>query len=540
VTGPRNNRLALSGLTFGGFAVAGTYYQGSASGFSQLPAHVIRARMWRQITDLKRIPLYLGRFLLYHPDFSLMKSVQSRRQFFKRSAAATAAASLAGFLPESSLEAIPDFVNTYSGPSELKITDMRTVTVRGRHIIRLDTNQGIYGYGEVRDGASKTYALMLKSRIVGMNPCNVDKIFRGIKQFGYHARQAGGVCAVEMACWDLAGKAWGVPCWQMLGGKFRDRVRVYSDTPFSKQPGEQGRRLKERVERGFTFLKMDLPISLLEGIEGTLTWPKGEIDPFSQWSGSDLSVNLEHPFTGIRITEKGLDVFEQYVAGVRGIIGWEIPLATDHYGHFGIEDGIKLAGRLDKYNLALLEDMVPWYFTDQYIRLKNSCTTPILTGEDIYLKEEFKKLFEAGAISICHPDLATAGGLLETKKIGDLAMEYGVSMAMHMAGNPVTLFASIHSAAATENFLVLEHHNVDDDWYDTLVDGVPKPIVQEDGHIPVPDTPGLGIELNEEAVKANISSGEYFAPTPEWDGENSHDRLWSFEKPGKSQDKESF
>ena len=460
-----------------------------------------------------------------------MKPGLSRRKFFSRSAAATAAVGLGSFLAESDLEAIPHYVNTASQPSELKIIDMRTVTVNGRHIIRLDTNQGIYGYGEVRDGASKTYALMLKSRIIGMNPCNVDKIFREIKQFGHHARQAGGVCAVEMACWDLAGKAWGVPCWQMLGGRFRDRIRDYSDTPLSSDPGEKGRRLKGRVDRGFTFLKMDLPVSLLKGIDGTLTWPRGGIDPFSQWSGSDLSVNLEHPFTGIRITEKGLDVFEEYVAGVREKVGWEIPLATDHYGHFGIEDGIKLARRLDKYNLAWLEDMVPWYYTDQYVRLKDSCTTPILTGEDIYLKEEFVKLFEAGAISICHPDLATAGGLLETKKIGDLAMEYGVSMAMHMAGNPVTLFANIHCAAATENFLVMEHHNVDDLWYDALVDGIPKPIVQEDGHIPVPDGPGLGIELNEEAVRENISSGGYFEPTPEWDNERSHDRLWSFAKP---------
>ncbi len=468
-----------------------------------------------------------------------MKSELSRRQFFRRSTAATAAVGLGGFLTTKDLEAIPNNVNTYSQPSDLKITDMRTVTVHRRHIIRIDTNQGISGYGEVRDGGSKTYALMLKSRIIGMNPCNVDKIFREIKQFGYHARQAGGVCAVEMACWDLAGKAWGVPCWQMLGGKFRDKIRVYSDTPFSSEPGEQGRRLKERVDRGFTYLKMDLPISLLKGIEGTVSWPKGELNPFQQWRGNYVSSELEHPFTGIRITEKGLDVFEEYVASVRDIVGWEIPLATDHYGHFGIEDGIKLAQRVDKFNLAWLEDMVPWFYTDQYVRLKESCTTPILTGEDIYLKEEFLKLFEAKAISICHPDLATSGGLLETKKIGDLAMEHGISMAMHMAGNPVTLFANIHCAAATKNFLVLEHHNVDDEWYDTLVEGVPKPLVQEDGHIPVPDGPGLGIELNEEAIKENISEGGYFEPTPEWDDESSHDRLWSITKPNKPEQAKS-
>ena len=97
-------------------------------------------------------------------------------------------------------------------------------------IIRIDTNQGLSGYGEVRDGASATYALFLKSRLLGENPCNVDRLFRKIKQFGGHARQAGGVCGVEMALWDLAGKAYGVPVYQMLGGRFRDQVRLYADT----------------------------------------------------------------------------------------------------------------------------------------------------------------------------------------------------------------------------------------------------------------------------------------------------------------------
>ena len=149
--------------------------------------------------------------------------------------------------------------------------------------------------------------------------------------------------------------------------------------------------------------------------------------------------------------DKGIRKLQEYVGTVRDIVGWDVPLAADHFGHFGIEDGIKLAQALDPFNLAWLEDMVPWFYTDQYVRLKNACKTPVLTGEDIYLKEDFVRLFEAKAISICHPDLATSGGLLETKKIGDRAMEHGIGMAMHMAGSPVLLFASVHCAAATEN-----------------------------------------------------------------------------------------
>lgn len=457
----------------------------------------------------------------------------NRRDLIRAGGAAAIALGGSAFRAEDA-EAVQGHVNTRSQPSTLAITDMRVVRVGPggrRFVIRLDTNQGLSGLGEVRDGASPTYALMLKSRILGMNPCHVDKVFRRIKQFGHHARQAGGVCAVEEACFDLAGKAWGVPCWQMLGGRFRDAIRVYTDTTSDPNPEVMGRRLRERVERGFTFLKMDVSINLLKNVPGGLSWPKGQgVDPFDQYSGSEFA-RVAHPFTGIRITDKGLKVVQEYVAAVREIVGWETPIASDHYGHFGIEDGIKLAQALDPFNLAWLEDMVPWQYTDQYVRLKNACKTPILTGEDIYLKEGFKDLFEKQAISICHPDIATSGGLLETKKIGDLAMEHGISMALHMAGSPVTMFASVHCAAATENFLVMEHHNVDDAWYEELVTGVPKPLVQ-DGFVKVPDGPGLGIELNEEAVKRHLKEGErYFAPTPEWNEERSWDRLWSASSP---------
>ena len=146
-------------------------------------------------------------------------------------------------------EQILSNVNTQSSPSQLKITDMRLVRVAsGGPILKLDTNQGIYGLGEVRDGPSGTYALMPKSRIIEENPCNIDKIFRQIKQFGHHARQGGGVCGIEMALMDLTGKAYGVPCYQLAGGKFRDRIRCYSDTPTLHDPVEMGQKLKERMD----------------------------------------------------------------------------------------------------------------------------------------------------------------------------------------------------------------------------------------------------------------------------------------------------
>ncbi len=318
-----------------------------------------------------------------------------RRSFFK-----TLGVSAAGALTmtgRASADANADFIQSNvkraSEPSALKITDLRIAVVVEAPmtcpLIRIDTNQGLVGWGEVRDGASETYALMLKARILGENPCNVDKIFRKVKQFGAPARQAGGVCGVEMAMMDLAGKAWGVPCWQMLGGKFRDRVRLYADTTERDTPQEQGQLLKARIDKGITFLKQDFGIGLLKDVPGALSMPLG-----TNIGGGD---RVMHPFTGIEITDKGIAWLSDWVGQIRQVIGMEIPLSTDHYGHISVNSCIKLARAMEKWNLAWMEDMVPWQFGELLKQIKDSTTVPILTGEDIYLKEPFIKLIDMGA-----------------------------------------------------------------------------------------------------------------------------------------------
>jgi L-alanine-DL-glutamate epimerase-like enolase superfamily enzyme len=452
----------------------------------------------------------------------------SRRSFLKRSGAVVGAA--ASCLPlraaaassEDRDETVLQNVNTKSKPSELKITDLRVLVI-GRApmtcpIIRIDTNQGISGLGEVRDGASKNYALMLKSRLLGENPCNVDRLFRKVKQFGAHSRQAGGVCAVEMALWDLAGKAYNVPVHQMLGGKFRDKIRCYADTTESHDPKVFGQRLKARRDQGFTWLKMDLGIDLVAKVPGALTMPSG-----TSLAYGDPTVG---PLTGTEITEKGIELMADYVAQVREIVGMDIPLSADHFGHIGVNSCIRLGKALEKYNLAWLEDMVPWMYTDLLKKISDAVDIPILTGEDIYLKEPFIELCRTHAVDIVHPDLATSGGILETKKIGDAAQEFGVPMAMHFAGTPVSCMANVHCAAATENFLVLENHSVDVPWWSDLVDGIDKPVIDK-GFITVPDGPGLGITLNEEVVKQHLLEPGYFEPTPQWNTDRTSDRQWS-------------
>jgi L-alanine-DL-glutamate epimerase-like enolase superfamily enzyme len=427
-----------------------------------------------------------------------------------------------------------DHIGTASRPSDLQITDMRTATVgwdRWRFtLIRIDTNQGLSGYGEVRDFASKTFALMLKNRIIGENPCNVDKIFRKIKQFGYHGRQGGGVCAVEMALMDLAGKAYGAPAYMLAGGKFRNRIRMYCDTPNEPTGEAMGRKLAGRLARGYTMLKMDLGVQPLIGVKGALSWPQGMLpgDRVEAVEQLDTIQQIMHPFTHVRLTPKGIRLICEYVEQVREIVGDEVPIAADHFGHIGIDDCIRLGHALEPYNLAWLEDLVPWQFTDKWVQIERALNTPVATGEDIYLKEGFLPLLQARAVNIIHPDLATSGGILETKKIGDLAQQYGISMAMHMAGTPISTMASVQCAAATENFIALEHHFTELPFWDDLIDGVPKPIIQQ-GYIRVPEGPGLGFSLNEDAVKEHLVPEDpgFFAPTPEWDGERSWDRLWS-------------
>jgi len=450
-------------------------------------------------------------------------SVFGRREMLKTSAVALGSSVLGA----ESAETYPKGVNTNSGPSALKISDLRVATIAKPGpspcpIIRIDTNQGVFGLGEVRDMASPTYALFLKSRILGENPLELDKIFRKLKQFGGPARQGGGVSAIEMALWDIAGKVYNAPVYALLGGgKFRDRIRVYADTTESKDPKVYAQRMRDRKEQmGITWLKMDLGIEMVSDTPGTVTLPSN----LSPWEENQLP----HPFVAMEVTDKGIHMLEEYVAAVRDAVGMEIPLSMDHLGHLGVKSIIRLGKAYEKYNLSWMEDVIPWTYTDLLKQISDESPTPILTGEDIYLKEPFEVLCSRHAVGKIHPDLATSGGILETHKIGDMAEEYGVPMAMHFAGTPVSCMANVHCAAATQNFLAVENHSLDVSWWSSMAQEYLKAPIVSHGWIEVPDRPGLGVTLNEEVIRQHLLPGTgYFDPTPQWDQERSWDRLWS-------------
>ena len=179
-----------------------------------------------------------------------------------------------------------------------------------------------------------------------------------------------------MALWDIAGKVYNIPVYQMLGGKWRDSIRIYADTTESLDPKEYGRRAKERKAMGLTWMKMDLGINVLDGIPDTVMQPAG----LDKWEQRDQP----HPFIATEVTDKGIDRLCEYVAAVRENIGYEMPLSMDHLGHIGVKSVIRLGKAYEKFNLEWIEDVIPWYYTDLLKEITDASPTPTLTGEDIY------------------------------------------------------------------------------------------------------------------------------------------------------------
>ncbi|MGD0804667.1 MAG: mandelate racemase/muconate lactonizing enzyme family protein [Candidatus Bathyarchaeia archaeon] len=393
-------------------------------------------------------------------------------------------------------------------PSTLKITDLRTVIIASNFdypIIRIDTNQGVYGLGEVRDAGNREYALQFKGMLLDQNPMNIEALFREMKGrtgqrkngfSGQGGRESGGISAIEMALWDIIGKVYEVPVYQFLGGKYRDKIRIYADTPAPVDPTPQcfAERALQRKRAGLTFIKFDMGIDVLQ------------------------EARITDSLTDNRPTEKGIAYMASCVAAVREAIGWEIPLAIDHLGPLSVKDCIRVGNTLEKFNLAWLEDMRPEYDVDGMIEITRAIRTPTLIGEGLFSLDGFREIIDKRAVDLIQPDLATAGGIRETKKIADYAEEKSsMSTVQHFAGSPISFMANIHVAAAIHNFVALEHHGLDIPWWKDLVTGLPDPLMVN-GYVNVPEKPGLGVDLNEEVIVNHLKYPElgYFKPTPEW------------------------
>ncbi len=429
----------------------------------------------------------------------------SRRNVLRQAAGAAGLASMLGPAEAQTQTQPAGSVNRNSAPSQLRITDIRACTVASNFdypIIRIDTNQGVYGLGEVRDGGVKGQALVLKPQIVGKNPLEIENILASLRPYAGHGRLGGGYSAIDIALHDIAGKVYGVPVYRLVGSKLRDRVRVYCDTTISKDPKLYARRMLDRKKQGFTFFKMDLRTEAMVGhIDG--------------------AVNKR----GVA-TEKGMKLLLEFVAAVRDAIGYEEPLSIDHFGPLDVADSIRYARALEPYQLAWAEDILQVGTLNTgsaplnwraYKEIKAATSTPLATGESLFgLEEGFRNFIDNDAVNIIHPDPGTSGAVRETKRIADYASMRGIQTAVHHAGGPVGSIAAVHMIATIKDFLAMENHAVDIPWWSDLVTGLPKPFVNQ-GYIQVPEKPGLGVELNEAVIKEHLRHPGYFEPTKEFD-----------------------
>ena len=426
----------------------------------------------------------------------------NRKTFLQKSVAGGMAIGYSGMVMGKSFSN-PKEAN--SRPSDLKITDIRGTTLAAIYdfpIIKVYTNQGIVGLGEVRDAGWISQALMMKPYLIGKDPLDIETILKSIRHLTGSGRFAGGYAAIDIALMDIAGKALGVPCWKLLGDKVRNQVEIYADCPTVLKEENLKLMMKRRFDMGLKHYKIDLTPALLRGIDGAIV------------------NNLP--------SRKGLETWGEHVLVARNIIGNEVKLGADHFGNMTVDSGIELGNFMadPKYNLAYIEDVIN-FANFNAVNLNRQITqgskTPTLNGEDIWSLENFKPWIEQNTVDIIHPDLLTSGGMIETKKIADYAYQYGVNTMMHCACSPIGVMANVHTAATIRNFISLESHTIEMPWVNDLVTGIPKPIIRN-GVIPVPDGPGLGIEFVDEVAQKYLRESKYlaydagfFKPTPEFD-----------------------
>jgi galactonate dehydratase len=374
-----------------------------------------------------------------------------------------------------------------SAPSELKITDVKGGLIRGEHdlFVKVFTNQGLVGHGQGVDGVYGTYHVMkhiARQHLIGQNPLDIHRLQEEMRRGGlFKGAQAGMyVCvmsALETALWDLAGKALGLPVYRLLGGKFRDRIRVYCDTAGSRlEPAEMGRQAREDVDRyGFTAVKFDVDDAS----------DPGKLDRYN-WS------------VGIR----ELDRMVAQIAAIREAVGPDVDICVDCHGRFDEPAGHKIAKAMEPFNLMWLEEPVPAEVPESYARIRAETTTPICGGENWYLTHGFRRPLEIGAVDVIMPDLQKCGGLGEGQRIANLANTYNVPFAPHMVASYLGAMASAHVCASVPNFLILEwqiyfHQNP---MFQEIV-SFEGPMLTEDGYIPLRETPGIGVEINEGAMR---------------------------------------
>jgi L-alanine-DL-glutamate epimerase-like enolase superfamily enzyme len=388
----------------------------------------------------------------------------------------------------------------------MKITELKCALIGSHPIVRITTDANISGYGQVE--AYKPYLkpqiLFSRELIIGEDPTNVERVMLKIRRQGAFKPWGSAVSAIEMALWDIAGKAAGLPVYKLLGGKIRDRVRVYNGAirfplpDYSPQAyAEDTAKMRERPE-GFTIIKQSIAFH----------GPMAESVP--DFFYGDTQAAWRYGNRGL-LTNRGLNHVVACVEAMKNVLGDEVGLALDCGPGWTVPDAIRFAQAVEPLNLMWLEDMItgdytPYVLADLYREVTRSTSTPTHTGEQIYLRHNFKDLIEQKAVRIVGPDPCDVGGISELKWVAEYADLHGILMAPHGTGNGLIGLAALVqvSAALPQNYIAFEYPIGNPSWWYDIVDGLPDPIVK-DGHIEVWDRPGMGVDFNVNAARKYLA-----------------------------------
>ncbi|MDQ3467245.1 MAG: mandelate racemase/muconate lactonizing enzyme family protein [Chloroflexota bacterium] len=398
----------------------------------------------------------------------------------------------------------------------MKITDLKCAVIGDNPVVRLVTDAGISGYGEIESYKPylKPVVLHFAPAVIGEDPTNVERVMRRIRQRGGFKPWGSAVSAIEMALWDVAGKAAGVPVYKLLGGKVRDTVRVYNGAIRFPMDGYAPQDFAENMARmkaspeGFTIIKQGIAFH---------SPMKREVPNFF-YGEPEASPYHGHLVSGL-LTERGLRHVVDCVAAMKDILGDAVGLALDCGPGWTVPDAIRFARALEGMHILWLEDLitgdyVPYVAPDVYREVTRASTTPIHTGEQIYLRHNFKGLIEGHAVNIIGPDPCDVGGIAELKWVAEYADLHGILIAPHGTGNGLLGLAALVQVCATlpSNFIAFEYPVGRPGWWSEIVEGLPDPIVR-DGFIEVWDRPGMGVEFNIAAASAHLSAedADFFA-----------------------------
>ena len=400
----------------------------------------------------------------------------------------------------------------------MKITDVKCAVIGDSPVVRIVTDEGIDGYGQVEKYKPylKWHVLHLKDYVVGMDPTDVERVVSRIRQRGAFKPWGSAVSAIEMALWDIAGKAAGMPVYKLLGGKVRDRVRVYNGAIRFPMKGQEPADYAENMARmkalpeGFTIIKQG--IGFHSQMKHELPdFVFGDVPPTIGDGYTSSRVSPYHGYlTRGLLTERGFNHVVACIVAMKEVLGDEVGLALDCGPGWTLPDAIRLSKAVEGLHLMWLEDLltgdyVPWVAADVYRELTRVSTTPIHTGEQIYLRHNFKELIETNAVNILGPDPADIGGIAELKWVAEYADMHGILFAPHGTGDGLFGLAALVQVSATlpGNYIAFEYPAPQETWWYDIVEGLPDPIVRN-GYIDVWDRPGMGVEFIVEAAKAHL------------------------------------